>query len=438
MGDSMKNKKKLIAVIVSLISIDSVSAMEVVDCGGLGSVPYVMIRFIGRIVNIIKVIVPVILIIMGMIDMAKATTASDEKQMQTSRKMFIKRIIYAVMVLFVVSIVQLLFTILQTSVFQKENNLLSCVSCVIGNDCDSEEIDLKETTATRTGSKTKKIKVTRVVIMGKKETMKEKETFIMSVKVLPVNATNINVTYKSSKTSVATVSSFGKITAKKAGTTTITVQSSSNKSAKASFKLKVTSKNNTDSSSKGSASSSSSIGGFTYYNQGEYSNVAFCDSGKNLQSSGCGAVSFSMVASNLVDNSYNPKVVANWLCSNGHGGGALSESWYTNKKLLNKFGLKSTKIAGNIGTNSDKVKKAKKQIGEKLKKGNMIILYIPGHYIVLAPGKDGKVILMDPGKRANNGTYTIDGVYNLTKNYKNRCTSSNNCGWHGVYSFSKK
>ena len=438
MGDSMKNKKIIMLIMVFLISIDSVSAMEVVDCGGLGSVPYVMIRFIGRIVNIIKVIVPVILIIMGMIDMAKATTASDEKQMQTSRKMFIKRIIYAVMVLFVVSIVQLLFTILQTSVFQKENNLLSCVSCVIGNDCDSEEIDLKETTATRTGSKTKKIKVTRVVIMGKKETMKEKETFIMSVKVLPVNATNINVTYKSSKPSVATVSSFGKITAKKAGTTTITVQSASNKSAKASFKLKVTSKNNKDSSSKGSASSSSSIGGFTYYNQGEYENVAFCGSGKNLKTSGCGAVSFSMVASNLVDNSYNPKVVANWLCSNGHGGGALSDSWYTKEKFLNKFGLKSTKIVGDIGTNSDKVKKAKKQISEELKKGNMIILYIPKHYIALAPGKDGKVILMNPGKRANNGTYTIDAVYNLTKNYENRCNSLNNCGWHGVYSFSKK
>ena len=238
----MKNKKKLIAVIISLISIGSVSAMEVVNCGGLGSVPYVMIRFINRIINIIKVIVPVILIIMGMIDMAKATTASDEKQMQTSRKMFIKRIIYAVMVLFVVSIVQLLFTILQTSVFKTESNLLSCVSCVIGNACDSEEIDLKETTATSTGSKgskTKNIKVTRVVIMGKKETMKEKETFIMSVKVLPVNATNIGVTYKSSKPSVATVSSFGKITAKKAGTTTITVQSASNKSAKDSFKLTI-------------------------------------------------------------------------------------------------------------------------------------------------------------------------------------------------------
>ena len=242
MGDSMKNKKKLIAVIISLISIDSVSAMEVVDCGGLGSVPYVMIRFIGRIVNIIKVIVPVILIIMGMIDMAKATTASDEKQMQTSRKMFIKRIIYAVMVLFVVSIVQLLFTILQTSVFQKENNLLGCVSCVIGNDCDSEEIDLKETTATSTGSKgskTKKIKVTRVVITSKKSSMKVGDKYTVTSKAMPINASNTKLTYKSSKPSVATISSTGKIKAKKTGTTTITVQSSSNKSAKDSFKLTI-------------------------------------------------------------------------------------------------------------------------------------------------------------------------------------------------------
>ena len=238
----MKNKKIIMLIMVFLISIDSVSAMEVVDCGGLGSVPYVILRFIGRIINIIKVIVPVILIIMGMIDMAKATTASDEKQMQTARKMFMKRIIYAVMVLFVISIVQLVFTILEKSVFQKENDLLSCVSCVIGNDCDSEEIDLEETTATSTGSKgskTKNIKVTRVVITSKKSSMNVGNKYTVTSKAMPINASNTKLTYKSSKPSVATISSTGKITAKKTGTTTITVQSSSNKSAKDSFKLTI-------------------------------------------------------------------------------------------------------------------------------------------------------------------------------------------------------
>ena len=235
----MKNKKKLIAVIISLISIDSVSAMEVVDCGGLGSVPYIILRFIGRIVNIIKVIVPVILIIMGMVDMAKATTASDEKQMQISRKMFMKRIIYAVMVLFVVSIVQLVFTILEKNIFTNEKKLLSCASCAIGNDCDSEEIELKETTATSTGSKTKNVKVTRVVISAKKNNMDVGDTYKITAKAMPINASNTKLTYKSSKPSVATISSTGKIIAKKAGTTTITVQSSSNKSAKDTFKLTI-------------------------------------------------------------------------------------------------------------------------------------------------------------------------------------------------------
>ena len=214
----MKNKKIIMLIMVFLISIDSVSAMEVVDCGGLGSVPYVILRFIGRVINIIKVIVPIILIIMGMIDMTKATTANDEKQMQTARKMFMKRIIYAVMVLFVISIVQLVFTILEKSVFQKEKDLLSCVSCVIGNDCDSEEIDLEETTATSTGSKgskTKNIKVTRVVITSKKSSMKVGDKYTVTSKTMPINATNTKLTYKSSKPSVATISSTGKIKAKK-------------------------------------------------------------------------------------------------------------------------------------------------------------------------------------------------------------------------------
>ena len=237
----MKNKKIILLIMVFLISIYSVSAMEVVDCGGLGSVPYVILRFIGRVINIIKVIVPIILIIMGMIDMTKATTANDEKQMQTARKMFMKRIIYAVMVLFVISIVQLVFNILEKGVFQKENDLLSCVSCVIGNDCDSEEIDLEETTATSTStdSKEKSIKVTRVVITAKKSSMDVGDTYTITSKTMPINATNTKLTYKSSKSAVATISSTGKIKAKKTGTTTITVQSSSNKSAKDSFKLTI-------------------------------------------------------------------------------------------------------------------------------------------------------------------------------------------------------
>ncbi len=446
MGDRMKKRRiMMLVMLMLLIKIEPVSAMKVVNCGGLNEVPYVPLRFVGRVINIIKVVTPIVLIIMGMVDMARATTANSEKDMDASRKRFMKRIVYAVMVFFVISVVQLLFSILQTSVFKNENNLLGCMTCVLGGECDTKDLDITSSNSdgSNKSNNSEGEKVTRVKIIYKKTSIKKGESYTVLARAMPVSAKNKKLNYKSSKTGVATISSTGKIKGKKEGTTTITVQSASNKSRKQTFRLTVkpetsssTTTNSTTNST--SAATSSSIGGFTYYNQGDYKSTKFCDGGSTLQSSGCGAMTIAMVASNLVDNSYNPKVVANWLCNNGHGGGALSESWFTKKKMLDKFGLKSTKIAGNIGTNSDDVKKAKKQISKELEKDNMIILYIPGHYITLAKGKNGKVIVMDPGKRANNGTYTIDGVYELTKNYKNRCTSSNNCGWHGVYSFSKK
>ena len=139
----MKKKKMLfIALFILLIKIEPVSAMKVVNCGGLNEVPYVPLRFVGRVINIIKVVTPIVLIIMGMVDMARATTANSEKDMDASRKRFMKRIVYAVMVFFVISVVQLLFSILQTSVFKNENNLLGCMTCVLGGECDTKDLNI--------------------------------------------------------------------------------------------------------------------------------------------------------------------------------------------------------------------------------------------------------------------------------------------------------
>ena len=61
----------------------------------------------------------------------------------------------------------------------------------------------------------------------------------ISVSAKPKKASNTNVTYKSSNTSIATVSSTGVVTAKKAGTATITVTSCANSKAKARAKITV-------------------------------------------------------------------------------------------------------------------------------------------------------------------------------------------------------
>ena len=167
----MKKKKMLfIALFILLIKIEPVSAMKVVNCGGLNEVPYVPLRFVGRVINIIKVVTPIVLIIMGMVDMARATTANSEKDMDASRKRFMKRIVYAVMVFFVISVVQLLFSILQTSVFKNENNLLGCMTCVLGGECDTKDLDITSSNSdgSNKSNNSEGEKVTRVKIIYKK------------------------------------------------------------------------------------------------------------------------------------------------------------------------------------------------------------------------------------------------------------------------------
>lgn len=73
----------------------------------------------------------------------------------------------------------------------------------------------------------------------RKVTLKIGETYTLLPNILPENATNKNVTYKSSKKSVATVNSKGVITAKSIGETTITVISKENSSVKLTFAVKV-------------------------------------------------------------------------------------------------------------------------------------------------------------------------------------------------------
>ena len=246
----MKKRRIMILVMLMvLIKIEPVSAMKVVNCGGLNEVPYVPLRFVGRVINIIKVVTPIVLIIMGMVDMARATTANSEKDMDASRKRFMKRIVYAVMVFFVISVVQLLFSILQTSVFKNENNLLGCMTCVLGGECDKKDLDItssnsdgsnksNNTSGSSSSNKSGK-KVTSIKITNKKTEIKEGDSYTLKVDVKPTSAENKKLNYKSSKTGVATISSTGKITGKKEGTTTITVQSASNKSKKQTFKLTV-------------------------------------------------------------------------------------------------------------------------------------------------------------------------------------------------------
>ena len=70
-------------------------------CGGLLEI----VRLIVKIVNIVKIIIPIALIGYGLIDLGKAVIASKEDEMKKAQGALIKRIIYAVIVFLIVTLV---------------------------------------------------------------------------------------------------------------------------------------------------------------------------------------------------------------------------------------------------------------------------------------------------------------------------------------------
>lgn len=70
-------------------------------CGGLGPI----VAVIKSVFNIIKILVPIALLIMGVIDLAKAVLASDDKKIKEAQSLLVKRAIAAVAVFFAVTLV---------------------------------------------------------------------------------------------------------------------------------------------------------------------------------------------------------------------------------------------------------------------------------------------------------------------------------------------
>ncbi len=77
-------------------------------CTDLGDVLYIAFR----IVNLIKWVVPVLLIIFGTLDLAKAVIAGKEDEMKAAQKIFFRRVVYAVAVFLVATLVTFVWKLL--------------------------------------------------------------------------------------------------------------------------------------------------------------------------------------------------------------------------------------------------------------------------------------------------------------------------------------
>jgi len=82
---------------------------------------------LGTIINIIKVVIPIIIILLALFDLGKAVMAGEEKEIKEAQKMLVKRLIYGVLIFFVVTIVTVVVGLVSNS---WESNSKTCMNCV--------------------------------------------------------------------------------------------------------------------------------------------------------------------------------------------------------------------------------------------------------------------------------------------------------------------
>ena len=74
------------------------------------------IRLIKKgLIPIIQIGIPIVLIVLGMFDLGKAVVASKEDEIKAAQKLLIKRVIYAVLIFFVVFLVTAVFNVVTGS-----------------------------------------------------------------------------------------------------------------------------------------------------------------------------------------------------------------------------------------------------------------------------------------------------------------------------------
>ena len=128
-------KKKILLLIVLGVCMcfaPSVLAANITGCETI--LPNVVIdskipNAVHTIITAIKIIVPVVLVIFGMMDLFKGITAQKEDEIKKGQQTLIKRLITAALVFFVISVVQVIISVVANST--EEEGLWDCVNCFL-------------------------------------------------------------------------------------------------------------------------------------------------------------------------------------------------------------------------------------------------------------------------------------------------------------------
>lgn len=113
-----------------------ISSGSVVSCGNgtIRNIPSRLIDIINTIVTIIQIGVPIVLIILGMIDFGKSAIAQKEDEMKKGQRVFISRLVTALLVFFVILFVKIGIRFVNDR--NESSKIVSCIDCFISGRCE--------------------------------------------------------------------------------------------------------------------------------------------------------------------------------------------------------------------------------------------------------------------------------------------------------------
>lgn len=107
------------------------------SCAGI-DIPNGVFNLVHTIILIIQIVVPILLIIWGMLDFAKGVIGNDEEKIKAGQKVFIQRIITAIIVFLIVSVVKLVVSVVSGVVGSDtseggfdEGSITSCINAFV-------------------------------------------------------------------------------------------------------------------------------------------------------------------------------------------------------------------------------------------------------------------------------------------------------------------
>ena len=86
-------------------------------------------QFLGYALFVLKILIPVILIALGVVALGKAVIASDDKEIKTAINSLIKKVITAVVIFFIPSIISALFGLV-AGFSEVKDDYNVCVKCI--------------------------------------------------------------------------------------------------------------------------------------------------------------------------------------------------------------------------------------------------------------------------------------------------------------------